>query len=87
MKVQVVSDYQGRIISLSRLEDIGHQPSGIGGAGIVPKPGQHVHYVDLPKELHERSLLDIHAEYRVLIKGDKVHLVSAKEFRGPFQPK
>jgi hypothetical protein len=87
MRVQVVSDHQGRIISLSKLEDIGHQPSGIGGAGIVAQPGQHVHFLDLPKELQLRSLLDIHGEFRVHVQGDKVHLVSAKEFRGPFQPK
>ncbi len=42
MQVQVVSDAQGRIISLSRLGDVGEQVSGIARAGVFPENDQQV---------------------------------------------
>lgn len=81
MKVLVVSDDQGRILSLSKSGDIGKQPSAIAEAGILPEPGQHVHYVDLPAGLEKKSLLDLHHELRVDRKGDQARFVKAQEFR------
>jgi len=51
MKAFVVSDDQGRIISISKPGDVGDQPSGIAEAGIFPKRVNISHYIDLPAEL------------------------------------
>lgn len=84
MRIHVVSDYQGRIISISKPEEVGHVASGIGAAGIVPEAGQRVHVVELPERLQKRPLLELHQEFRVQVKGDKARLVHAKEIKGPF---
>jgi hypothetical protein len=86
MKVQVVHDFQGRIISISKPGDLGHAVSGIGNAGIVPEPNQTVQTIDLPQELVGKDLLEIHNTFRLDTTGGAVKLVHAKDFKGPFQP-
>jgi hypothetical protein len=85
MRVIVVSDEQGRIISISRPGDVGDAVSGIGAAGIVPEQRQSLNYIQLPEELAERPLLELHTEFRVDTRGDVARLVSAKEFVEPFR--
>jgi hypothetical protein len=85
MRVIVVSDEQGRIISITQPGDVGEAASGIGAAGVVPDRGQEVNYVELPEELVERPLLDLHTEFRVDTRSDVARLVSAKEFVEPFR--
>jgi hypothetical protein len=84
MKVQVVSDYQGRIVSISVPGDVGHPASGIQAAGIVPTAEQRIHMVEFSEELRARPLLEIHNEFRVQLDGDSARLVPAREVKGPF---
>jgi hypothetical protein len=84
VKVLVVSDNQGRIISISRPGDVGDAPSGIGAAGVVPMPGQRIDHVELPKEFESRPLLECHWGLRVEVKDGYVRLVPAKQFREPY---
>jgi hypothetical protein len=65
MKVSIVSDQHGNIVSISQFGDVGDQISGITKAGIDTEPGQSVHEIDLPKELEKVSLLDIHKSYKL----------------------
>ena len=87
MKAFVVSDDQGRIISISKPGDVGDQPSGIAEAGIFPEAGQHIHYIDLPAELEKKPLLDLHTEFRVDLRGERPRLVKAQDFTEPFREK
>ena len=83
MKVQVVSDERGRIVSLSVLEDL-RGVSGIAKAGVLPRPGQIVHTIDVPAELEKRPLLDLHRSMRVDVSQGKPRLVLAEHFIEPF---
>ncbi len=85
MKALILSDAQGRIISIGKPGDVGEEPSGIVGAGIVPEVGQHIHFVDLSAELEKKPLLTLHTEYRVDVKGERASLVRAKDFKEPFR--
>jgi hypothetical protein len=83
MKVHVVSDERGRIISLSVPGDQ-RGVSGIAKAGVLPRPGQSVHVLDVPQEFEKRSLLELHRVLRVDISAEKARLVSAEHFVEPF---
>jgi hypothetical protein len=65
MKVSVVTDQHGRIISVSRFGDVGEKVSGIAKAGVVPEHGHAVHEIELSGELERVSLLDIHKGFRI----------------------
>lgn len=70
MKLSIVSDQNGKIISISQFGDVGDKISGITKAGISPEPGQSVHEIDLPQELESVSILDIHKGFKLdLSKG------------------
>jgi hypothetical protein len=83
MKVQVVSDELGRIISLSVPGDF-RGVSGIAKAGVLPRAGQKVHFLDVPPEFEEDSLLELHRKVRVDASGDKATLVPIEHFIEPF---
>lgn len=83
MKVNVVSDERGRIISLSVPGDISGL-SGIARAGVLLKPGQYIHTLDIPLELEKASLLELHRTLRVEGVGDKARLVKLEQFTEPF---
>lgn len=85
MKIQIVSDAQGRILSVHKPGDIGHSPSGIGNAGIVPAQGQSMHVIDLPKALQNTPLLDLHTQFLVVREGNSSRLIRSKEFKGPLR--
>jgi len=87
MKVFVVCDDQGRIISINKPGDVGDQPSGISGAGIFPESGQFVHYIELPAEFAKKPLLDLHTELRVDLKNERPRLVKAQDFTESFREK
>ena len=87
MKALVIHDDQGRIISVSRPGDVGDEPSGIAGAGILPEPGQYANYVELPEKLKDEQFLDLHKDFRVEVKGEQVRLVKAQDFTEPFREK
>jgi len=84
MRVQIVSDERGRIVSISKPGDVEGKPSGIRAAGVFPEAGQFVHHVELPKELERESLLDLHTNFRVEAKGETIRLVKSSEFLEPY---
>jgi len=83
MKVQVVSDERGRIVSLSVPGDV-RGVSGIARAGVLPRAGQRSHLLDVPPEYENRPLLDLHRTLRVDISGEKARLVPMEHFIEPF---
>jgi hypothetical protein len=83
MKVQVVSDERGRVISLSIPGDI-KGISGISKAGILPKIGQVVHTLQVPSEFEDLPLQELHRALRVEGIGDKARLVRLEHFIEPF---
>jgi len=82
-KVHVVSDERGRIVSLSLPGDV-RGVSGIGRAGILPKPGQTILTIDVPAELEHHSLVEMHRMLRVEGIGGKARLVRVEQFTEPF---
>ena len=68
MKLSIVSDKQGKIVSITRPGDVGDKVSGIMKAGVEPARGHTVHEIDLPRELEKVNLLDIHKGYKVNLK-------------------
>jgi hypothetical protein len=83
MKVHVVSDERGRIISLSVLGDL-RGVSGIGKAGVLPRAGQSGYVLDVPAEFADRPLLDLHRTLRVEASAGHARLVPAEHFIEPF---
>ncbi len=75
MKVIVVYDEKGRIISVTRHADASTQPSGIVKLGVIPGSGQHAHEIKLPPELEKEPLLNLHSEFRVEVKSKRPFLV------------
>jgi len=82
MKVQVVSDERGHIVSLSVLGDM-RGISGIARAGVLPATGQQVHTLDVPAEFEKQPLLDLHRMLRVEGSGSTAKLVHAEQFTEP----
>ncbi|HTS65859.1 MAG TPA: hypothetical protein VMH28_27745 [Candidatus Acidoferrales bacterium] len=75
MKISIVSDQKGNIVSITQPGDVGDKVSGIMKAGVVAAAGHTVHEIDLPQELAKLDLLEIHKGYKVdpkkgtLVKG------------------
>lgn len=63
--MRVVADEDGTIISISATQEADARPSGIVELGVLPEEGQHVHNLDLSKELNGLSLAEIHDNYRI----------------------
>jgi hypothetical protein len=68
MKLSIVSDQKGNIVSIMQPGDVGDKVSGIMKAGIVAASGQTLHEIDLPQELAKIDLLEIHRTYKVDLK-------------------
>jgi hypothetical protein len=83
MKLLVVSDERGRIVSLSVPGDVSGI-SGIGKAGILPKTGQLIHTLDIPYEFEKHPLLELHRVLRVDGAGEKARLVPLEKFTETF---
>lgn len=84
MKINVVSDARGRILSLSVPGDVGPGPSGIARGGVPAEPGQHTHVLAVPAEYAHRPLAELHSLLRVGVMGGKPALMSLKTFREPY---
>jgi hypothetical protein len=78
MKAIIISDMQGEIISITKIADVGAQPSGIIEAGVSEKKDQHVNFISLPPEVSKESLLKIHANYLIEMKKGRAVLVKNK---------
>jgi len=72
MKLTVVADQQGHIVSISQFGDVGDKISGITKAGVEAKKGHSVHEIEAPQELEKVALLDIHKGYKVDLKGGRL---------------
>ena len=51
MKIYVITNEKGNVVSTAR--DSAGSSGGITVAKPIPRPGQKVHYIQLPKELEE----------------------------------
>lgn len=85
MLVHVVYDDQGRIVSIGKPGDVSGRPSGIRAAGVIAGPGHHFTTLELPKELENEPLLNLHTQLRVEAASGRVHLVNSKGFVEPFR--
>jgi hypothetical protein len=72
MKVTVISDKKGRILSVFGPPETG----GKGKFAYVPNRGEKVHVVDVPAGFEERTRTDLQTAFRVKTKGDTVSLVA-----------
>ena len=81
MQILVVSNRQGRILSVSRLGDVGEMVSGVGRAGVFPQANQKVHQVEVPDKFLERSLLDLHSTMQVRVVKGRSELVPVERGR------
>jgi hypothetical protein len=68
MKLSIVSDKHGNIVSITQPGDVGDKVSGIIKAAVEAAPGQTVHEIEVPRELEKVNLLDIHKGYKVDLK-------------------
>jgi hypothetical protein len=69
MKLTVVADQHGNIVSISQFGDVGDKVSGITKAGVEAGKGHSVHEIEVPRELEKVGLVDIHKGYKVDLKG------------------
>jgi hypothetical protein len=67
MKVSIVHDDQGAIISITHVN-----PAAVGGVTVVAGAGQSVVDLELGKEYADQTLLDLHMGYRVDKAGPKL---------------
>jgi len=81
MKLLVVCDQQGKIISLGRPRDVGGAPTA--STVVEAEPGQQVHHIDLTPELEWKPLIDLHNEYRVDLKVKRPCLVRIEHSKEP----
>ena len=65
MKLTVVADQGGKIVSITQFGDVGDKVSGITKAGVEAGKGHSVHEIDVPRELEKTPLLDIHKGYKL----------------------
>lgn len=72
MKTYVVTDSHGKVIGSARVEESKSPGVPFGAIPVAAMPGQKVHEVDLPKELHGvKSADELHQHLAKLIKGGK----------------
>jgi hypothetical protein len=65
MKVTILHDEHGRIISVSKIGDLKKAGSKFVKVGMLPGPGQWVLEIDLSGDLERKPLLELHNEYHV----------------------
>ena len=76
--VFVVCDERNQIVSVAHPVDVSTQPSGIVCTGVILDPGKTLHVVDLPAEVANASLLDIHLGFKLEQRMDKAVLVRSE---------
>jgi hypothetical protein len=74
----IVSDIEGKILSVTKLADVGPNPSGIISVTVVPQKGQRIHQIALEPEFLKGSLINIHDSRTVEKTGRKVQLKRLK---------
>ena len=76
-RVSILADRNGKIVSVSQFGDVGDKISGIVRAGITAEEGQTMHEIELPKDLENASLLEIHEGFTIQVSHGKAHLKKA----------
>ena len=79
MNLHVVSDANGRIISLSVHGDTGPLPSGIANAGVTLEKGQQLNVLEVPAKFAERPLVELTDLLKVDFSGSRPKLVPVRE--------
>jgi hypothetical protein len=72
MKATVLHDEHGRILGISKIEDLKKSGSKFVKAGMMPRTGQRTVEINLSKELDSRPLCELHNEYRVDITKSRL---------------
>ena len=83
MEVVVISDEEGRILSIGRSRPVEDGSSDALVENAIPLPGQQIHRVDLPLELQEKPLSDLHNEFRVAVQGELPGFVRVRDSAEP----
>jgi hypothetical protein len=79
VNLHVVSDANGRIISVSVHGDTGPLPSGIANAGVTLEDGQQLNVLEVPSKFAERSLVELTDLLQVDLSGSRPKLVPARK--------
>lgn len=83
MKVVVLCDELGKIISIGRLGEVGDEPSGTELDVVGPQPDRQVHYIDLPAEFEKIPLLALHNEFCLDLKSERPQFVRVRNSAEP----
>lgn len=83
MKVVVLCDELGKIISIGRLGEVGDEPSGTELDVVGPQPGRQVHYIDLPAEFEKIPLLGLHNGFCLDLKSERPQFVRVRNSAEP----
>ncbi len=79
MRLEVVSDERGNIISIGKPDAVGDESYDDQVEVAVPLLGQQVHEIELPRDLEKKSLLDIHKGFRLDLEGERPRLVRVED--------
>jgi hypothetical protein len=72
MRVSILHDEHGRILSISKPVDLKRAGSKFTSFGMVPGAGQRLIEVDLSEDDAARPLHEIHSAYRVDVASSKL---------------
>ena len=81
MNLHVVSDADGRIVSVSVHGDTGPLPSGIANAGVILERGQQLNVLEVPAKFAERPLVELTDLLKVDFGGSRPKLVPVGKSR------
>jgi hypothetical protein len=79
VNLHIVSDANGRIVSMSMHGDTGPLPSGIANAGVILEEGQQLNVLEVPAELAGRPLAELTDMLKVDLSGSRPKLVPMRE--------
>jgi hypothetical protein len=79
VSLHIVSDANGRIISVSVHGDTGPLPSGIANAGVSLEKGQQLNVLEVPAKFAGRSLVELTELLKVDFSGSRPKLVAVRE--------
>jgi hypothetical protein len=65
MKMTILHDEHGRILSIAKVGDLKAAGSVFARVGLVPGPGQQLAEFELSADDEKRPLRELHATYRI----------------------
>jgi hypothetical protein len=72
VKATILHDEHGRILAISKAEDLKKAGSKFATASLIPGPGQRKLEIELSEEQEKRPLPELHEEYRVDLTTSKL---------------